>query len=1483
MSTWINKKFLSISEKVIENVIDSFTNKNTHLENIQNIQETQLGKIISKVISSKYFFKNDDICYNAKELEFKWEVKRKRKKIRIKKKKERKKEINKNNDTIEKEDLSNFNNVYNYIYNNNENEISKTHLTIDKTHHSNPPSLDKDSHMDVSYTNKCDENTKSLNSQSENNNTCNQNLSVYYQYKIKEFEKKKNETISDSNPNISNDGKNKAFHETSNLESNHFGKMDDWKGDSEMDSENSSDESESSTSVDFLECLSINKYESYNSNSSNLGTSPYVSSKNDGGVSSELSKIHSQSFTSNIFNDDQKNYIISKPSNLCKMNIFIKEAKLLFYNKTKNINNLSIYCTTIIEKKKYVGQPRRLSFKTLPINNLIINEYINHGVKDIYSDIIINIKYKNNGKNKSKNKKNGKEDITIGRIIIPLFLLLNTYRCKIKKIKNKMRYCTKCFLWLHIFPCNNKLFNYKFFKPVQGFEEYGMINPMSTLGFLNIKIKIVFKKNPLLLTLYSNIRKPLFYYKLPQQFEPLYCQYYTENFFVYINNLPLWIYKFFYIFNPNCVYKIQLNYYDYIFVLLFWLFFFRLIVFSPFFHIFIYIFFCMLFISLSYKYGHTQNREQNYSRYNFKPINIKDRNKRNVTEEKTNLSFIQESKNIHFYDKKVGGVLASMNDLDFDYCKCPEISETPDVLNAPCLDPPSSLPGSADQSDENVLGCGSDQNYAVTNDIKQKENSIAENSDNDEANNSSLSMTNLSSGFNKSTMSPPKAAGISIEENCFEKESAIMDSNKNKHNFESDLKCDKLEIDENEGVDSKKRMSNVANFAKKIQNMVIDGTKTNTINMNNWNANMNKFINLFTKKDDTSNVETVKSEDENSEYGDKVNEKYKQNIFVLNKNKDNVSDKKNIYLLYDSGSNAPNKYAINSSRNSKHDEHDGYQVEINSDMNNTSDCGYFVNNELNENNKEICKKREDPLSDHGRKLMNKNDFEKSLKIKDDYEKNYATPLFDTSDNPFMSSNNLLESRFLKRNSLLDLFKNNNENTETDNKNESDLKKKSEIRQIVKSPFHNFHLFIKSAGNKDVSIFSNNIGVPNIQLLLSRFIILITCAQIFTGIFTMIYEKTNYALNWDFNFYTINNIIILFILCYSISFVLYILSFVPFSIYRFIFFITISILIIKSYELTEEGQRARLYLKNKKKNKKKYLNMFKKVVAKTIIHILKGRQKNCVEWILSLCKMIYSFIFNSIMYTKFIMFFLKNWVTRLLILKDIEHIKIARLQAFKNLYFFIHNRMIDRQNLLITEGSNNIKNIVNGQYSNNSNQTKGVENHKKNTEDENEGGQKDNILSNIIGNKRNSKNILRNPMYENYKNIDLCIYSSSENDNNSVASQCINEYNKNNNLENFKDEMNLENDDNISISQMTDNGNMNINVDIFLHYYFKKKKQDIFNNFININRNYINIYKDINLLNNTEEHKINNLYYADYFNDEHNYSSSYDNNKRTKRF
>lgn len=38
MSTWINKKLISFSEKVIENVIDSFTNKNTPIDNIQNMQ-----------------------------------------------------------------------------------------------------------------------------------------------------------------------------------------------------------------------------------------------------------------------------------------------------------------------------------------------------------------------------------------------------------------------------------------------------------------------------------------------------------------------------------------------------------------------------------------------------------------------------------------------------------------------------------------------------------------------------------------------------------------------------------------------------------------------------------------------------------------------------------------------------------------------------------------------------------------------------------------------------------------------------------------------------------------------------------------------------------------------------------------------------------------------------------------------------------------------------------------------------------------------------------------------------------------------------------------------------------------------------------------------------------------------------------------------------------------------------------------------------
>ncbi|ETB57487.1 hypothetical protein YYC_04376 [Plasmodium yoelii 17X] len=1504
MSTWINKKFLSLSEKVIENVIDSFTNKNTHLENIQNIQETQLGKIISKVISSKYFFKNDDIYYNAKELEFKWEVNKKWKKRGIKKKKKKKKIQNE----VEKQDLKKFNNIYSYMYDNNENELNRTDLNIDEMHYSNPLNLNKEYHIEDS--NRCEENEKGFNSQLEHNNTYNQN--------------------------ISNDIKNKTFHETPNFESNHFPKINNWKNGGENDGENGgendgendSNKSKSSTCINFLECLSINKYKLYNNNSYNLGSSSYISSKNDENMlSSELSKIYNQSSNSNIFNNQEKKYTILKQRNLCKMNLFIKEAKLLFYNKTTNINNISIYCTTIIEKKKYIGQQRRLSFKTLPINNLIINEYINHGVKDIYSDIIINIKYKNNVKN--KNKKNVKDDITIGRIIIPLFLLLNTYRCKIKKIKNKMRYCTKCFLWLHIFPCNNKLFNYKFFKPVEGFEGYGMINPLSTLGFLNLKIKIVFKKNPLLLTLYSNIRKPLFYYKLPKQFEPLYCQYYTENFFVYIKNLPTWIYKFFYIFNPYCIEPIQLNYYDYIFVLFFWLFFFRLIVFSPFFHFFIHIFFCLFFISLSYKYGSTQNRENDYSRYDFKPLNIKGDNKRNSKfygyiqkiNGKRNLPHSQEAKDIQFYDKKVGGVLESMHDIDFDYCKCPDISKNNDKSNIPCINTITSLSVFPDNINgkefegnvnEHIVDNDLEKKYIISNEIKKKKKiSNIEN-------NSSPTISNLSS-FSKSTISLPKSGIIKLEENCFKK---------NNHNFESDIKYDKLEVEyreevgdikiNNKSVEKNKKEHNVTNFAKKIQNMMIDGTKTNTINMNNWNTNVNKFINLFTKKGDGQNGDGQADDfqtDDDSDNRDKSSEKYKDNILIFNKNKDNsVGDKKDVYLLYDSGSNTinkcPNKISINSSKNSKNDEHDSYQVENDSEVDNTSESGgadYFGNSEKNENNIEKYQNNIEKNQNNSEK--NENNIEKYKKIENHFSencgkskiknnlqncKNYATPLFDTADNPFMSSNNLLESRFLKKNALLDAFKNSNDNSIGNyNKNESNLiKKKSQIKQSVKSPFHNFYLSIKSINDKDVSIFSNHIGVPNIQLLLSRFIILITCAQTFTGIFTMIYEKINYALNWNFNFYTINNIIILFILCYSISFILYILSFIPLSIYRFIFFIIISILIVKSYEFTEDGQRARLYFKNKK-IKNKYLNVFKKKIAKTIIHILKGKKKYYAEWILYFYKIIYNFIFNLIIYTKFIIFFLKNWITRLLILKDIEHIKIARLQGFKNLYFFIHNRMIDRQNFLITENSNNIKNFGNIQLSNNSNQLKPFENYKKNIEDENV-PKDNNILSAIVGNKKNNnnndsnndsnKNILRNPLYENYKNIDLCIYSSSENDNNSISSQYINEHNKNNNnLEKFKDEMDMEYDDNISISQMTDNGNMNINVDIFLHYYFKKKKQDIFNNFININRNYTNIYKDINILNNGEEHKINNLYYADYINDEHNYSSSYDNNKRTKRF
>ncbi|ETW15259.1 hypothetical protein PFFVO_05553 [Plasmodium falciparum Vietnam Oak-Knoll (FVO)] len=1560
MSTWINKKLISFSEKVIENVIDSFTNKNTPIDNIQNMQGTQLGKIINKVISSKYFFKNDDICYNKNNLDFKWYLKKDRKKSRKIKKKQKKRKRkmimmkrgvenvknadSSNNDVCHDQNNNNFNDPlvskntnYNYLYtNNNENNMKEsTFLKIDESYLSTSYILNGKfvSGNNIS-DNKNDLNEKKyINIKRTNSHNDTSSLSIS-QNNFSKIKKKKGassiNSYDESSPNVSPP----SMYSSENLSYNEkrHNNNSDNNNDRNMKSYNYSSSN-------------INKNCSSSSTSSSISSSS-ISSSNGNDTSLLLSSSTSSCNTKVSF-DNNENYGIIKEFSLCKINLFIKEAKLLFFNKNISISDVSLYVTTIMEDKKYIGKLRKLSSRTLPMNNLIINEYINHNIKDVYTDIIINIRY--------KNRKKEKEDIILGRAIIPLFLILNTYKWKIKKIKNKIRYCTKCFLWLHIFPCNNKLFNYKFFKPVEGFEEYGMLNPLYTLGFLNIQIKIIFKRNPLFLTFLSNIRKPLFYYKLPVQFEPLYCQYYSENLYVYAKNIPLWIYKFFYIFHYKRLEMISLNCYDYICILIFWLFFFDLVVLSPFSLIFVHLFFCIFFISLSYKYGKfvpPYYKKKNLF-YNFRPIRVSRVSRRNCDYTKRRIEttnfILNDQKNVEIYNREKKLDLLDDNNVDANYCKYPYCSEenNMDKLNKDGRDVNKGVDKNIIKG-KNMMTRGGglniydackmfikgdtvmkaniiNDNIVYENFIKDgiKKNDVMMDSEEDKEinavyinnknvynnNNAPVSChdcddpNNLSVHVHKeennSTSNKMILPSVCSENSLKETMGNQSMENNNKINNENNNDVDSVEktdilLNLSNGKNNEK--NNMSYIARRIQNMMYDTKEKMKLDQIHMNKHMSGFMKLF-------NVKHVENEKENDidKYHDKGESdkqvpssvgSYKLMISQEAEFEEEEFDEKEEFdEEEEEGGQDEESKKMSRVKHIKKRENiiniegenilssDGKKSEyiIKDSMNNTE----YINDIIYYNN---C----DNILEDNKSEYNTSMNERVMDNKQEVNKRSNNFFFSYNNNNNNNNNNINNNNNNKNESVwrnllgipssnietVNLNSNNCTEIKNNKSNIIDLRKKYPYMPFVKSPFHNFYLYMNTNDNKNISIFSNNVEVPNVHVILNRFITLITWTQHVSGIFTMVYEKIKYAFNWEFSFYTLVNILILFLICYSISFIIYMFSYIPFVFFRFLFFVTCSYFIIRSYELTEDGNRACLYYKKRKiqflKNRKISLahGLFETYKWKNIIKIikktLKKKDTNIFKYICLTCAFkiykLFKIIFeNILLYILFILFFIKNWYTRLLILKDIEHMQIAKLQGFKNLYFFIHNRIIKREqkNVMSNTSSNEINNrkssvikIVNidDMEKNEENMNKNDNNHDKN----------DDI---------------------NYKNLESYVYSSSDKE--AVNKKNINTY-QDIHIDQEIQPCDDENDDKLSLSQVTDNGAMNVNVDIFLHYYFKKRKYDLFNNFININRNHMYTYKDINLFYSNEDQKMNNINYGEYLNSDDAYSSSYDYNKRQKK-
>ncbi|CAI7720707.1 conserved Plasmodium protein, unknown function [Plasmodium vivax] len=1571
MSTWINKKLISISEKVIENVIDSFANKNTPIDNIQNMQGTQLGKIISKVISSKYFFKNDDICYNSRNLDFNWNRKSiaKRRKKRgsrdgVRRAKQRTSEGGRSNggsnrgnnrrrlhprSAQEEKEADCQQDSYSNIYINSK---SPNYLNIDESYIGTCPPLsankagEGEDHEKESWLKKeittCNSSVQSVLSEApEGVTSVNSNAASSYG-SCEEY------TTGGSR------GSSKRTSTSHGTSGSHSGGT----------SAGSSHDSEKENSEEASPNLSTSASASSEANESSSGRSSKRITSSSGVAQRD------SSFNSNQYAEARENYMLQKEAHLCKVNLFIKEAKLLFFNKNVSISDISIFVTTIMEDKKYVGKLRKLSSRTLPMNNLIINECIKHNVKDIYTDIVINIKYRNRKKNN--------EDIILGRVIIPFFLLLNTYKYKIKKIRNRIKFCTKCFLWLHIFPCNNKLFNYKFFKPVEGFEEYGMLNPLYTLGFLHIKMKIIFKKNPLFLTLYSNMRKPLFYYKLPVQFEPLYCQYYSENFFVYVTQLPIWLYKFFYLFNPRRVEMIPLNCYDYVFILSFWLFFFRLIVISPFFLIFVHFFFCLIFISLSYKFGHVDSGPCSMA-YNFRPVQVKKRPPhwspaQGKGPQPHQLLPPENRRNVRFFDSKRREVPLSANDLDSNYCGGGGGISEAQRVDAGTKHGEGGWPRQGgrllqtnpltDTPQGGSNSCGLPQLVVTNEELKripsehahageQTKRGTSQKDDecNGEAAKGMNSQNEISSngsfygGSFNSPESPPKDGGhhvahFQIEENCFVKQPNLdheeeesngkMKEGENEHP-EQQKKKGLIEFMQNTPDELNNKLTNVTKFAKKIQNMMFDSRDKNPLDFFNVGSHANGLAGLFNgmnEKRRKAEGESPRGEDQTDKVGDthhwwETPTKGRQGRTLQvddpigGSNQPSDSEHKQIST---SKRGKERVRKIHREKQNGGEVHTQGEVHTDNSGVDSSSCQNGTDEYLAQCNTEV----------NANGAANSNALEPPKVVSRSYmpRSNDATPSFDhlgvVEESPCSNSNTSIESKFLKKNFLFDAIKNNlappneekaaefatkNETSGTNEKKDMfAFKKKYAFMPIVKSPFHNFYLFFNSIDGRKTSIFSNNVDVPNVHLLLKRFIMLITLTQNFTGVFTMVYEKVNYAFNWDFTCYTFVNLVILFFLTYGFSFILYAMSFVPLLFYRLLMFLLISVLMIRSYELTEVGHRASLYYERVRKKKAPWWRSAWRLLSRMGTRVVKAKRKRDAQdeaeheqevpsrgygyvaiphlvrrffkWVhRATRRWVRRFVRNTIwkslqsafkqvdklsrrgvVYIHFLIFFLKNWVTRLLILKDVEHMKIAKMQGFKNLFFFIHNRMMRRD--------------AGMKLFPRSNETCPSSGHNRGGDPVGGPPKRVDSMKDASNEDRQNKNFIHTHMYDNYKNAESFIYSSSDKDALSVR-------NGGHDAEHFAHDGEDDEDDRESLSQLTDNGTMNVNVDIFLHYYFKRRKYDLFNNIININRNHLYSYKDINLLHSNDDQKIGHLTYAEYLNSEHNYSSSYDNNKKKR--
>ncbi|XP_026190640.1 uncharacterized protein LOC34622686 [Cyclospora cayetanensis] len=204
-----------------------------------------------------------------------------------------------------------------------------------------------------------------------------------------------------------------------------------------------------------------------------------------------------------------------------------------------------------------------------------------------------------------------------GRVIVPLSSFLRAALPTQKQEKEQLQqgggaswpwfgsagWVSEGDFWAHLYPDNKKQQERKYLRPVRGFEEYGMKNPVSSLGFLHLRLRFEWLRPPLAASLLSMCLPPSSVWLVPSSPEPHYVQTFGERCRRWGDTEPRWVTKFLKLSSPS---YLRCSPLDWMLVGTFWLLLFFTFVFARPQDLPLSISLCIALISLSYRYSDAQ-------------------------------------------------------------------------------------------------------------------------------------------------------------------------------------------------------------------------------------------------------------------------------------------------------------------------------------------------------------------------------------------------------------------------------------------------------------------------------------------------------------------------------------------------------------------------------------------------------------------------------------------------------------------------------------------------------------------------------------------------------------------------------------------------------------------------------------------------------------------------------------------------------------